>query len=1226
MEGKVAPAALPGTPFLDFLYPPQATASLRHAAGQQREKLRVRRRRPESRAGPSRGFTSRARGQPATEGTQHAQDNDRLSARDQARSEGLARDRMEHLSAAKGSNSAGRYRAVYPREERSHSGNTTSSDLGRMSTTTYNDALPDQDVSAFADSPAELAEAQIGRENGNVPTVIRTEEDGVDAPAGIQQLVPDGPVQAAGTAMQQLRSIVSSMRRVEREDPDKQSASTLRALELYDSLDASSHVDIQLKSQLLRWLSLQSNDSADTRCTELYHSLSLEHRRLEEYQAMLAVFLRRGLHVQAVKLHREALKNISNGDQVAKSFFEYALMAHKWQLAMNIEAQYRLQNVKGVAGQELFWLHVSKTPRLIVKALALAKHVRSLRNAKMYNEQARYFCGRFYAEALTQEFQTMNMAGTDTTFSNTGIPKASIGQLFDELSHTGDDALRIYERMLFLLLHQERPNYRYSQMHRIVSYVYLCLRRVEYRVPESVLMAFLERLTVYWDRLRITRELHHSIRVSTLLDDWQKFHGKVSKLALQHVLSWHASRGRQDHYEHWMQYYKRHYTSYADENTIYLYARRAELPQAQAAMDSAVALTAGHGELPPLICWNTLIHAHARVDVLPNALDILQTMIDKGLRPDEFSFHPIMEMLAKRGDVDGVKDMLAQYDEFAHKRREAAFVGSLLTAHVNRGEMEAAEEALKDALPQVKMGKIRGSLTGSFNIILAGHALGREVDATMRTYQWMKTEGILMDANTYAALMQALTSHRQTDAAYDILRTVMRDERLEPSAFHYALVMTGYVNQGMPESALEVHDAMRARKIKPTFSSNVIYLKARALQERATLRRTGSQGGAELTQTINDLKNALAASNGAHLAAKQPGLGRGLDSSPAGVSATYFSFLVYIHGRQRCLEAVKTLYSDFLHQPQMMGAAGVPSHLQLLAAVMTAYLRAGDYDQVEQYWNLAKEQAEELAKMVPVPRLRPAVESAALEQDLMLLQPRGPDDAQEAGFRTSEQAAPARQSPGGTSNPHGQAKRAVVASNTETPPPKLAFARRHILTRPLRIYIYSLAAQGRTADVLSAVARLFGQGYTLDNRTWNAFIELLCRASPPHVLLAFTLTERFLIPHFSGWAPVPRQGAYNPTPSAKIEGLQFIRARYLQPGQLMPQYRTLVILGAALMWLRSIDAAGRRGGLGRGSMGPMEKYVGTMREVRKQAPKTVAAVQSMPTVDDALQFRWLKRA
>jgi pentatricopeptide repeat-containing protein PET309 len=198
----------------------------------------------------------------------------------------------------------------------------------------------------------------------------------------------------------------------------------------------------------------------------------------------------------------------------------------------------------------------------------------------------------------------------------------------------------------------------------------------------------------------------------------------------------------------------------------------------------------------------------------------------------------------------------------------------------------------------------------------------------------------------------------------------------------------------------------------------------------------------------------------------------------------------------------------------------------------------------------------------------------------------------------------------------------LLARPRREDPTKPAPALRHILSQPLRHHITALAAQSRFSEMVSSVANILGQGYILDNSTWNIFIEHLLRPSPPFALLAFRLTERYLIPSFPGWI----KGKPVSNHSARVAGLQYIQARYLSPDQLMPRYKTLVKLAAAVLEIRRVDALGlRKNKDSEFGNENLRKYVGTMKQIQQHAPRTLYAVQSMPTVEDKLQTTLLRR-
>ncbi|KAI7568189.1 hypothetical protein KC317_g4419, partial [Hortaea werneckii] len=755
-----------GSLFLDFLYPPQALAWLNKTGGQPRERWEGRnaRRLPDGFIQTSRGYASRAYSQPA-----RAQDQDESERHGQRRDDANRRPGPSHPLIGELMPEAGR-----------------AEEAGQVATS---------DLEGGQDIAQELI--------------------GLSGDHGEEQT----------DAMAKLRNTMFASRdSYKRLQADKALLLSDRVLGLYESLQDSDKEDSRLKVELLCWLSPYVTTQAEALCTELYRTIPIEERTLSVYQAALNVFLRRGRHVQALILHKEALQNIGNGDQVTKTFFTYALLEHRWPLAMNIESQHQAalassQRDGGASKTNMFWFQVSQIPQLLPHAMEFAKYLRTLAQAKTDNEQVYTFARRFIREALLQEFENSEPARYKTSVAPQGgssLPKHEIGRLFGHLRGLSD-AAKLYERLLFSMISVNR-RYPYAQIHRVVSFVYKELRKKAasdgYRMDEGVLMTLLDRLTHFWGALAIKREIHHSVSVNRLVFDWEADHGKVS------------------------------------------------LDGAKEAFREVQETLRGHDEPMPTACWNVLIHAYSRDDDLQGGLDVLSDMMEQGFKPDEYSFQPIMEMLARRGDVEGVRDLLHQYDTLVQKRREAAFYGSLIQALVNSGDIEEAEAVLKEALVEVRSARVRGSLTGSFNIIITAYALRRDVDATMQTYRWMKSENIRLDSETFGALIQALASYRQTHAAFKILRVVMPEHGCRPTAFHYALCMTGYINQRMFKDALEVHKHMTMRKIKPSISSNAAYLEARARKEENEKnlwdrRDHNWDSQVRLDETMKDLKRLL---------------------------------------------------------------------------------------------------------------------------------------------------------------------------------------------------------------------------------------------------------------------------------------------------------------------------------------------------------------------------------
>lgn len=1157
--------------FLDFLYPPQALAFLRRAR-QPKPQLWERgnaRRLPEGFV-LARGYASRSREQAGVE--EHNEGHELHSVEEELET---SRDSFNSIGGREMSNDGSQYMPF--------SRNTSGSTSEQQAVEGY---VPSSDDNSYADSPADLAE-----------------------------LGSDG--------QEKLRNIMSSNRSTAtRDDPQRSRLAAEQAWAVYESLDEGIRENLRLKRELLLWLTHRGSKIASSHCAELYESMPLQERILQVYEAALSAYLDLQQIDRASALHQEALTNIENGHQISRTLFRQALDRQEWKLACQTEAEHhaRYADSNQASQIRIFWLHVSEIPELLAKAVKLRRDLGELDPTRDSHTVA--FRKRFSREAISKEFLRPDDMRSKPGWEKQIRPlRPGIRMLFDDIA-SDTDAPDFFSDFLNAVIGTYSVS-EYSKMHRIVAYVYQKYRDMRGVQPrENLLLAFLRQLVRYTETRHTVRTTRTTLTITDIVDDFEKYYGKVSKRGVWDLLRYHAKLGKLEEFQHWLEYLRSKFPDWADQagmgmlwTTIEIHARRANLDGAQQAFAEAKRIATEHNDEPEIRCWNSLLRAHERVDDLEGSLTNLQNLIDyANAKPDEYSFHPIAQMLARRGDVEGVEDLLHQYDRLCGKQRTTALLASLLTAHVNNGDVATAENILQETVSGPREDRAVGSLTGCSNIVLTAHAMRRDIDATRRTYEWMRKESIALNGDTFAALMQSLVYFRQVSAAKDIMKTMMKEHNVEPTAHHYGIVMAGYVNTRSFDLALWIYSQMMKANIKPTSSTHTLYLKAKAIKEGDNKgRNLRDENNLALDDTMKDLEQLLANDDGEEAAYRQPGLGMHLRDTPTGTPAAYFDFLVFVHGQRRCFQAVKTLYQRYKAKLEENGAAGEKTPTRLLTFLMYAYLRAFNHTGVEECWNLAKEQADLSTARVHVPYLRSSgADSAAddSETDVDALELKPPESRPKLESQVTAHKATA------------EPKQTLMLDRTEGPrPTRPVSSRAHILSRPLRYYLISLNAQSRLLDMIRTVIRVLNQGYTLDKPTWNYFIELLCRSTPPLALLAFTLTERYLTPNFPGWS---RKTRFRPREQNYKEKTQYFQVRAIRPDVLMPQYPTLVRLGAAMLEIRRFEAQGRRG-MRYDVPKELEKYVGTTREIRAKAAKTVNIVQTMPTIADSMQSRLLRR-
>jgi len=533
-------------------------------------------------------------------------------------------------------------------------------------------------------------------------------------------------------------------------------------------------------------------------------------------------------------------------------------------------------------------------------------------------------------------------------------------------------------------------------------------------------------------------------------------------------------------------------------------------------------------------------------------------------------------------------------------RLSTMMLNGLLVAHATSGDIASAERALQDAIGSVRDGRAHGSLTMCYNTVMTAYAFRRDSRATMRVYALAKQNDVELDGATYSALMLALCVLRKTNEAYKILTTVMKAQHVRASAYHYAVIMLGYLKQHMPKEALKVHYDMHANLIQGSPSTRAAYIKAKAKIEQDNLLKSslgasdeilplepyGSPINAPLTSTINEL---LAATRVEDKTSFQKGIMPGIsDTSPQTIASAQFEYLIQLHGARQCFDAAKQLFEQWQKNTAIKGISKDDTPIRMLEALMHVQLQAGQYSEVERYWALIQDEVVRLQKKQKT------------------------QEPQENNSDARKRISPPTQT-------------------TSTLPPDPLPVFRRLLSRPLQLYLRALShlPTPPVSQMTTTFASLLSSGYTIDNLTWNTYITILCQVSPPRALLAFTLVERFLITDFPGWhrprANLVGHNGYYRNRAAVAQGMQYTKARYLRPDQLMPQYRTFVHLASALLRLRSMETVGsvpRRAGTQEER--DVKAQVGSIREIRKRAPKTLAAVANMPTVHDELQRRLIR--
>ncbi|KAJ9636807.1 hypothetical protein H2199_007801 [Coniosporium tulheliwenetii] len=865
----------------------------------------------------------------------------------------------------------------------------------------------------------------------------------------------------------------------------------------------------QLGADLLEYLSLFRMPESPNRILQVFSGLPLDQRRASSYRAAVAACIQLSSttkatdttgdlkdwaleHIrEAVEFLEEAISRNIEEDIGASLLFARCIAIKNWDLARGVyqvhSQQAQIQESEDVPD---IWQHVSQLPDLVgtVSSLVTFGLTSSAGNMARESEGATNLAKQFRTRYGALLYGLMLRAYKQIPHHD--YPEKVL-KLFRQLGTLGLSKGMYYERAILQLLHSpDRSQYKTHTNTAIQLYELLLkarsLRKTRERVYEDKLKPSEKMLFFLLKRLCDADVTSGSVTVESLVADWRHYHGQLSQSAMVLLMNHYAERGALVQVQELFEHLESSVGGVVQEvgwlrPLLYVRARRAELPEAIREFER---ISRDFRLEPDRHCWNILLYAHSRADDLDGALRYFRNMLDRGVSMDMYTFGPVLQLCADRGDVDSVEELL---DLAASQKLSisATMMGSLVLAHVKNDDLAAAELAARETWKAQFNQPLTGELTPVWNILLTAHALKRDIASVQRLYKRMHGLGIPVDRLTYSALMHVLALRRHTNEAYKILKHIMPAHHVEPQAFHYAIAMAGYVNEGNVEMVLKVEKHMQSRDIDHTFSTRIALLKAKvlALKNASANKRSSPTEVQELEAEGDRLLESMIAMNSTTISSKQPLSGLG-STPPSQAAEASLELILSLYNPEQAHVVVQKFLDKYI--AGRSGSKMAPS-MRLLSTLMSVRYLEGNHAEVEKYWQLAVFEAAKYARLLP------------------------------RGSIPSKQAAPDTISPGFASSPmydFGDTFEPDYTPNTtlnepqrstssgedlEDNTPRIAPARRAILSRPLSVYLRSLIAQAKYPTMISTIKSLTTSGYTFDSKTWSLYIRALTRAARrPH--------------------------------------------------------------------------------------------------------------------------------
>ncbi|KAH8428068.1 putative translation regulator (Cya5) [Aspergillus melleus] len=610
---------------------------------------------------------------------------------------------------------------------------------------------------------------------------------------------------------------------------------------------------------------------------------------------------------------------------------------------------------------------------------------------------------------------------------------------------------------------------------------------------------------------------------------------------------------------------------------------------------------------PNTICWNIVLTAYGRSDDFNGAFETFKTMLEHKVEPNSHTFGTLMGLSANKGDIETVRQLLV----LAKKKRvqiTTPLLDTVVEAYCNNHRLDLAESVAETCVGL----RVKGSRLRMWNLLLWNHAFRMDLDAISRIRSRMDAIGLAPDEMTYAALMLSLVLINQTDSARRILRTLHRSRRIFASEFHYTIILYGYVKARNRDMVHIVFREIKKRFSKPGLSSHLLVLRSQLHRDLQLVQHGGGEADAaqvRLEYAEKFLVETLVEFDRTKLASKEPLPGAGRRSPSRAFPVVYFEHIINAYGTRGVSKKARELFDEYLRSrttPDDPEAVEDIAPIRLIAALMLAHLKGGEYQKVEECWNMVLPRAKTLAS-------RPNVD------EWLSIKSPPTTDATEPGPPQPSLPISVR------SEPEGGLQSAT--SEATWPRTSVLPSYRFCISRPLSLYMRSLAYRNEAWKLPQLALDIKKAGFSLTTFNWSTMVQMLASSDrPSDQAEAFTIFETKFMPNFPGWKNLRR--GYGLKPDGVPDSIDLMEKpnrskpphvlgkegrRYwskIQPDFLQPTYISMVYLASSLLRFRERSL-----------------YDGSaeVKALYREAPRTIKAIARMPVLRDKFQGVLLRR-
>ena len=699
-------------------------------------------------------------------------------------------------------------------------------------------------------------------------------------------------------------------------------------------LETSQSLSPQELIKTLRCLGNSRRTVDIERAVALFDSIPMQQRRAIHYSYAVSAALSLKDLDTAVDIHCEALARISGSIGTA-AVLRYAVQHEKWQVAVDTWNVYWNDKLHYYTRPDI-WTDVSSLsmPELIMKAISAVDFAISTAESSQHPNA---MAARDFAIELIR--QTFSIQNTDF-----GIYR--YWQLVQKARALDASDMTTQTMALKQLLSSESNEHG----HRALD-LYRALRKESTFLPSSDL------LLIVTGKLLAEKSDTDMVMI---IEDWRFYHQKLPPYIAIEVARVFAHLGHLEPLQNLFQDFCSTYGKPVDKVWYHMllsvHQRRADPEGIVRAFND---LRENFPFIPGVRSHNLVIGTFCRIGDVDGALGWMNKLLESKQRPDSSTYSLLMNLSAKRGDMEAVLDLYLRSKK-DHVKPHVKMIDSLVLAHIKDEKLAEAERLVREALQM----DVKGSRTFMWTILLNAYALRKDVRKVSELHKEMQASGVASDSMTYAALMTSLTIAKMPQEAHKILDKVMPRTQIRRTSIHYAIVMGGYLVTKNYSRIFNIYKQMLKCNLSPTMSTQNVLLRAAASVDMAGRHpEQDPEIQTELVRAQQTFEHTISNLDPSELAAFEPRKFVGANPLNEAFISTYYEYLIFLHGKDGAFGHVAELYDRYISTFARFssGDAKASPPIGLLSALMVAHIRADDHEEVERCWNLALSKSEKLA-------------------------------------------------------------------------------------------------------------------------------------------------------------------------------------------------------------------------------------------------------------------------